>query len=86
MSKTLAFKIPPKPVEKAADQWVGEGVEPHLQQRTVPTAVPAERMKRLTIDVSENLHARIKVGCAKGGVKIADKVRELLEKHFPELS
>jgi len=86
MSKTLAFKIPPKQTQKAADEWVGEGVEPHLQPRPAPAAAPAERMKRLTIDVSESLHARIKVGCAKGGAKIADKVRELLENHFPELS
>lgn len=44
----------------------------------------AERMKRLTIDVSENLHMRIKSQCAMRGVNMADELRELLEAHFPE--
>jgi hypothetical protein len=39
-------------------------------------------MKRLTIDVPASLHARIKSQCALRGVKRADEVRELLEKHF----
>jgi hypothetical protein len=67
-----------------ADAWVGKGIEQHLQPRA--EVAPIERMKRLTIDVSESLHARIKVDCARRGVKIADEVRELLEKHFPALS
>jgi len=41
-------------------------------------------MKRLTIDVPGSLHARIKAQCAMRGVKMADEVRALLEKHFPE--
>jgi hypothetical protein len=39
-------------------------------------------MKRLTIDVPASLHARIKSQCAIRGAKMADEVRELLEKHF----
>ena len=42
----------------------------------------AEAMKRLTIDVPASLHARIKSQCALRGAKMADEVRELLEKHF----
>jgi hypothetical protein len=41
-----------------------------------------DAMKRLTVDVSAGLHARIKSQCALRGVKMADEVRELLEKHF----
>jgi hypothetical protein len=41
-----------------------------------------EAMKRLTIDVPASLHARIKSQCALRGVKMADEVRGLLEKHF----
>ena len=41
-----------------------------------------EAMTRLTIDVPASLHARIKSQCALRGVKMADEVRELLEKHF----
>lgn len=38
----------------------------------------AESMKRLTIDISESLHRKIKSTCAMRGTKIADEVRELL--------
>lgn len=86
MSKTVAFKMPVKPANREADDWVGKGVEQHLQVRSEATEAPAERMKRLTIDVSESLHARIKIGCAKQHKKIADEVRALLERHFSDES
>nr|WP_246400314.1 plasmid partition protein ParG [Rhizobium metallidurans] len=41
-----------------------------------------EANKRLTIDVTENLHKRIKAQCAMRGTKMADVIRELLEKEF----
>jgi hypothetical protein len=47
-------------------------------------AAPAEPMKRFTIDVPESLHTRIKIGCAKRKAKMADVIRELLEREFPE--
>jgi hypothetical protein len=40
--------------------------------------------KRLTIDVSEDLHRRMKVACAERGLVMADVVRELLERRFPK--
>lgn len=40
------------------------------------------KMKRLTIDVSANLHSAIKVECARKGVKMADAIREILESEF----
>jgi hypothetical protein len=43
----------------------------------------AEAMKRFTIDVPLALHKRIKSQCAMRGVKMADVLRELLEKQFP---
>ena len=45
---------------------------------------PAEAMKRFTIDVPLALHKRIKSRCAMRGAKMADVLRELLEKEFPE--
>ena len=36
------------------------------------------KMKRLTIDIPETLHRKIKAQCAMRGTKIADEVRELL--------
>lgn len=71
MSKKIAFGVKPgatRPDPTQADDWVN---------RRDP-----EAMKRLTIDVPASLHARIKSQCALRGVKMADEVRELLEKHF----
>jgi hypothetical protein len=41
-------------------------------------------MKRFTIEVPETLHTRVKLGCARRKVKMADVVRERLEREFPE--
>lgn len=40
------------------------------------------KTKRLTIDIPLSLHQRVKSQCALKGEKMADVVRELLEKHF----
>ena len=40
------------------------------------------RMKRLTIDVSPELHSAIKVGCARRGIKMADAIRDILASEF----
>lgn len=71
MSKKVAFGVKPSMVQAdtaKADEWVNRR--------------DLEAMKRLTIDVPASLHARIKSQCAIRGVKMADEVRELLEKHF----
>lgn len=39
-------------------------------------------MKRLTIDVPSELHANVKAGCARQGIKMADAIRKLLEEKF----
>ena len=39
-------------------------------------------MKRLTIDVSADLHSAIKVDCARRGVKMADAIRNILRNEF----
>ena len=41
-------------------------------------------MSRFTIDVPESLHRRVKMQCAGRGTKMADMMRELLEREFPE--
>jgi NRPS condensation-like uncharacterized protein len=43
-----------------------------------------EAMKRLTIDIPEGLHKRVKSQCGAQGTTIADVVRAFLEKKFPE--
>jgi len=66
----------PRPVP-TADDWVAQKTEPEAP------AAPA-LIKRITVDVSEDLHTRIKVGCAAARVKMADAVREVLERTWPE--
>lgn len=44
----------------------------------------APKMKRLTIDVSAELHSAIKVDCARKGIKMADAIRDLLTNEFGE--
>lgn len=65
------------------DDWVSKGREgePPNQDDAIKEEMP---MKRLTIDIPEALHARVKSQCAKRRVKMADVVREFLEKAFPE--
>jgi predicted DNA binding CopG/RHH family protein len=76
MAKKVTITAKPsRPVgdtEKAAEQWVASG-----------NTESAEGMKRFTIDVPESLHRRIKMQCAAQGLKMADEIRSLLDKHFP---
>jgi hypothetical protein len=44
--------------------------------------VTEEPMKRLTLDISEGLHRKIKVSCASRGTKMAEEIRALLEAHY----
>lgn len=86
--------IKPKPKTAApskVDEWV-EGQEAGESAPVVEQTGSAggeqgngsQKMKRLTIDVSEDLHRRIKVGCASRGVRMADEIRGLLEQEFGE--
>lgn len=72
-TKKIAFGTKPsnKPAPEAADAWV----ESRAADETV-------KMKRLTIDISESMHRRIKSQCAMNGTKIADEVRELLSQKY----
>ena len=83
--KSVAFKMPgPKPADPA-DAWV----QHRDTDKEIPAeapAAPAEPMKRFTIDVPVSLHTRIKTQCAMNGVKMADVLRDLLEREFPSKS
>lgn len=48
----------------------------------VPTKVPEQKLKRLTLDIPEPLHKAIKQAAAKEGVSMVDQIRELLVKHY----
>ena len=80
--KTVPFKMPSK-VADPADAWVKARDAGREEEPTPVPAAPAEPMKRFTIDVPVSLHTRIKAQCALNGVKMADMMRELLEREFP---
>ena len=58
------------------------GSGPGARPSATPAA-PGEPTKRLTIDLPESLHRRVKVGCAMEGTSVAAEVRTFLEKRFP---
>ncbi|XKH61902.1 hypothetical protein LG290_16575 (plasmid) [Halomonas sediminis] len=62
-----------KPAENVAvDAWVGSRAE----------NAPKEPMKRLTIDIPAELHAKLKSDCAMRGRKMADEIRDLLQEKY----
>jgi hypothetical protein len=63
----------PPPATAEIDNWV---------ESRAPAAV--EPMKRLTIDVPISLHKRIKSQCALQNLVMAEEIRSLLEKRFPD--
>ena len=67
---TIGSKPTAKSAPSSPDDWVSD--------RTGS----GEPMKRLTIDIPLSLHQRVKSQCALKGEKMADVVRELLEKRF----
>jgi len=83
MSKKIQFSARPPstnlnttaavPDQKAIDAWVNNE-KPALD----------EPVKRFTFEVPLSLHKRIKMTCAAQDRQMADVLRELLEKHFPE--
>ena len=86
--------ITPKPEGRIADDWVksgdmGNASMPQIEETGGGGVAPAvepelrdARLKRLTIDIPEELHARIKSQCALRRSKMADEIRVLLETHF----
>lgn len=74
--------MPKKVTMKAktsADKWVDSRSTPNTEKERNDQ----EPMKRLTIDVPDTLHRRIKAQCANRGVKMNEEIRALLEQHFP---
>ena len=84
--KTVPFNKP-RPMDTdadAMDQWVSKTDTTPESPKSIPVKpVSAEQIKRLTIDIEAGLHARIKSQCALRGEKMADLIRQLLEREFP---
>lgn len=92
MSKTVAFKVPPPKLAATAEKWIagrdspdrGEGASlPAIAEVVKPSKIAKEKTTRFTLDVSEELHRRIKVACAERGQTIAEVMRDVLEREFP---
>ena len=85
--KKVAFKTLPKTATADVDDWVQNARPNDREVKTEITSAPPsppEEMKRFTIDVPVELHRRIKTQCAMRGSKMADVLRELLEREFPK--
>jgi len=95
-AKQVSFKVPGPKLAPAADAWIANrGAEPAATDReegsvttlkaveAAPASAPKEKMSRFTIDVPESLHRRVKMQCAARGQKMADMMRDLLEREFP---
>ncbi len=80
MNKKLAINLKPG-AEKKADDWVRESVQTETVEKPVSTPAPIV-MKRLTIDVEEELHRQLKMKAAEEGVRMADLVRQWIEENI----
>jgi hypothetical protein len=60
-----------------AEAWVRQGDDADIGKGDIYTA-------RLTIDVTPALRARIKVAAFTQGITVAETLRALLEREFPE--
>jgi hypothetical protein len=72
MTKRIAFgPKPSKPAPEQAEAWV------HNREVDGP-----EPTKRLTLDLPQSLHTRIKATCAMRGTKMVEEIRDLLEQKY----
>lgn len=65
------------PADPQADAWVRQGGASAVQKGELYTA-------RLTLDVTPAMRARIKVSAFTQGTTVAELLRALLEREFPE--
>lgn len=72
----IAIGVRP-PVNPHAEAWIRQGDAEGVQKGELYTA-------RLTLDVTPALRARIKVTAFTQGVTVAELLRALLEREFPE--
>ncbi len=52
------------------------------RSETAATRTATPQMKRLTLDIPEDLHRAIKLDAVHAGVTMVDKLRALLLKHY----
>ena len=69
-----------KPRQNHADEWVS-GQTPATKEVAAPKPTVT---KRLTLDMDEDLHRRIKVACSLRGTTMVEEITKLLKKEFTE--
>ena len=74
--KRIAIGARP-PANPQAEAWVRQGEDADIGKGDLYTA-------RLTVDVTPALRARIKVAAFTQGTTVAETLRGLLEREFPE--
>lgn len=74
--KRVAIGVRP-PTNPHAEAWIRQGDGADLHKADLYTA-------RLTLDITPALRARIKVSAFTQGVTVAELLRALLEREFPE--
>jgi hypothetical protein len=82
MTKKIRVPAKPQPANPPASaaDWIGRPENPESVN-----GAPGEPLVRLTFDIPESLHRRIKINCAQRGIKrMATELRRILEQHFPE--
>lgn len=81
--KKISFS--PKPTQKPAtlDDWVDPPpAAPQVITPATTVAVEPIETVRLTIDLSKELHTKFKLHCVGEGRKIAEVMRELIEREL----
>lgn len=83
MTKKITFSQKAKTPPPAADAWVAvESPSPAPREPVKPE--PAVRMRKLTVDVPDDLYRRVRVGLAREDRNLTELVNEFLIARFPE--
>lgn len=79
-------EIKRKPTVKEAEEWVNSGGTEVSKKMGKSLMTPQKRkkvsIKRLTLDIPEKLHRKLKMQAAREGRTMADIVREIMEEKF----
>lgn len=78
MKKPATIGKKPTAAATAADEWIAQGAEVQT-----PAVKPKEsNPRRMTIDMSDDLHKAIKLASVNSGTTMVDLVRGVLAEHF----
>jgi predicted DNA binding CopG/RHH family protein len=84
-NKKVTIGAKPSSVSDPAqlDQWVSErGESDGAESQSLESAPESVKMKRLTLDIPEDLHKAIKTRAVVEGVPMANMLRSLLDQNY----